>query len=73
MGILRYAAGGAVLSVLIGVVLIMALSALTDAAAELVVALYILALPGVCAGGCYGLYAARKGEPDQGGETDKPS
>ena len=73
MGILRYAVGGAVLSVLIGVVLIMALSALTDAAAELVVALYILALPGVCAGGCYGLYAARKGEPDQGGETDKPS
>ena len=73
MGILRYAVGGAVLSVLIGVVLIMALSALTDAAAELVVALYILALPGVCAGGCYGLYAAQKGEPDQGGETDKPS
>ena len=72
MRILRYAVGGAVLSVLIGVVLMMVLSALGEGADKLVLALYILATPGILAGGWYGIYTARKKEPDEGGQTDKP-
>lgn len=72
MRILRYAVGGAVLSVLLGVVLIMVFSALGEGAEKLVLALYILITPGILAGGWYGMYTEQKKEPDEGGQTDKP-
>ena len=49
----------------------MVLSALGQGADRMVLALYILATPGICVGCWYGMYTAQKKEPDESGQTDK--